>query len=175
MSLLPEFFSHRSVVTLTFQRLRGSSFTEIKAPRGVCSVCVCVFLILCKAAVEAHLRWTCVKDEGSWMGWTDFLRESGETPWTVVGSSWFRLMICRASWVFPVDTAPTCRCSKQVYLCQFGMLICPLARSHWPHESLTATRLYMSLERPKWAQKPSLPTQQLALSEPCDCSQPGPT
>lgn len=61
-------------------------------------------------AVEAHLRWTCVKDEGSWIGWTDwkgwmdFLRESGETLWTAEGSSWFRLMICRASWVFPEDT-----------------------------------------------------------------------
>lgn len=64
-------------------------------------------------AVEVHLRWTCVKDEGSWMGWTDwkgwmdFLRESGETLWTAEGSSWFRLMICKASWVFPEDTQHT--------------------------------------------------------------------
>lgn len=68
---------------------------------------------------EAHLRCTCVKDAGNWMGWTDwkgwtgFLRESGETLWTAVGSSWFRLMICRASWVFPEDTQHRSTCLFQ--------------------------------------------------------------
>lgn len=41
------------------------------------------------------------------MGCRGFLRESGETLWTMVGSSWFRLMICRASCVFPEDTHHT--------------------------------------------------------------------
>lgn len=36
-------------------------------------------------------------------GWTGFLRESGETVWAIVGTNWFRLMICRAIWVFPMD------------------------------------------------------------------------
>lgn len=36
-------------------------------------------------------------------GWTGFLRESGETVWAIVGTNWFRLMIWRASWVFPID------------------------------------------------------------------------
>lgn len=39
-----------------------------------------------------------------WKDWTGFLRDSGEALWTAVGRSWFRLMICSASWVFPEDT-----------------------------------------------------------------------
>lgn len=60
---------------------------------------------------EVHFRWTWVKDEGGWTGWSEwrdgggFLRESGEILCTVTGRSWFRLMIWRASWVFPADTA----------------------------------------------------------------------
>lgn len=51
----------------------------------------------------AHFLWIWVKDEGNWSGWMGFLRKSGETLCCVVGSSWLRLMICRASWVFPED------------------------------------------------------------------------
>lgn len=51
-----------------------------------------------------------MKDDGSWRGWKDcrddvaFLWDSGEVLWTAMGRSWFRLMICRASWVFPKNT-----------------------------------------------------------------------
>lgn len=76
---------------------------QLNKYQGSSGLCVSV-LWGSEVAVEAHLRWTCVKDEGSWMGWMGFLRESGETLWTAVGSSWFLLMICRASWVFPENT-----------------------------------------------------------------------
>ena len=67
-----------------------------------------------------YLRCTCVKEEeeeeevleegGVWMGWTGwedwniwagFFRVSGEAVCSVAGRSWFLLMICSASWVFP--------------------------------------------------------------------------
>ncbi len=58
-----------------------------------------------------HLRCTCVKEEGVCMGctgWDDwkgsgFLRRSGEESGLTDGRSWFRLMICKASCVFPAE------------------------------------------------------------------------
>lgn len=55
------------------------------------------------------MRWTVVNGEGIWMGgWTGwkeegtgFFRVSGEGVWSTEGRSWLRLMICRASCVFP--------------------------------------------------------------------------
>lgn len=71
-----------------------------------------VFRGLCK---WNHLRCTCVKEEGVCMGCTGcddwkgsgFLRRSGEEMGLTEGRSWFRLMICRASCVFPVEATIT--------------------------------------------------------------------